>query len=72
MEEDIIGYGDSECTETCPIRRRNLTECMLMVISTRAQIAAAEQGDMVLATEHERKQNLLAVKLGCRPGRARI
>lgn len=70
--EEIIGYGDPECTKGCPARVASTLTCMLMVFSTEFKIAAARAGNMGEAAKHERKQNLYAVDLGCEPGRNRM
>jgi len=71
-DKEIIGYGDNECNENCPERSNHPTVCMLMVLNTREQLAAARRGDMSSAIAYEKQQNEFAMQLGCEPGISRM
>lgn len=72
MENEIVGYGDTECSESCPMRNQSVMMCDFMAEFTRLQIENAGLGDMANSYMYEGKQNQCAISLGCEPGRRRM
>lgn len=72
-KEQKIGYGDPECTEDCPIRKKHLELCDLAILLTEQEMDAGYGRKRIdIAAIYEDMQNKIALRLGCIPATNRI